>query len=558
MEKFSLTEDEKLGIALEENDVVSSNEECQRSLFGAIHGIKKANYLGLKSTMTHIWPLQENFVLFLILKDWVEGNVEQDMNFSLVDVWIQIWDLPHNWISTETGLRIGKMFHSMSDIYIPDSGSVKGRHIKILVAINLNKPLLRGASIKLGGVTKWVNFKYEKMVGYCFYCGFVGHLDRMCEKKKKDIKDNTFCDGQYGEWLRAADLQIPMKSKPVLSSPHAVRDEVTVPDQSFSVPPLLNNPQATEKEKIEKEHISSAKENLDVVCNKRRVDLMAILPTVEGKMKTVEEMPESSSKPLNVQDLVSISLKGNPGAEGIVSMDFSNLIDIEVKKNTARTPLREIQNEIIRFVGNGNGKAPVQKAKKIIKGGCQKKRSGNNDKMRFVFEVGAKRRRMLTDENNDPNSEGAKIRKSRMDLLSWCKGSKHNSLKQIGALNAQLDKITSLGSHRDWIEWRRVKRWNEVLVREIFSPFQAERILETQVSFPGQRDKLSWSLTKSGVFTVNSAYHNALLLSNQSGDVAEELFWIVKDYTRDLVQWLPLYICFIVVECHLRDLFLPL
>ncbi|KAK6162102.1 hypothetical protein DH2020_001943 [Rehmannia glutinosa] len=148
MKKFSLSMEEQQGVALAEADIINSNEECGCNLFGLIHGSKKANF---------------------------------------------------------AGFCIGKMFSSVSDIYIPEICSVKGRHIKILAAVNLEKPLLRGASIKLGLSSKWVSFKYENMVGFCFYCGLVGHPDRVCEKRKKDLSEGFLEERQFGDWLRAEE-----------------------------------------------------------------------------------------------------------------------------------------------------------------------------------------------------------------------------------------------------------------------------------------------------------------------------------------------------------------
>lgn len=43
--------------------------------------------------------------------------------------------------------------------------------------VNLDKPLLRGTNLKLNGAICWVDFKYEKLADFCYYCGHVGHTD---------------------------------------------------------------------------------------------------------------------------------------------------------------------------------------------------------------------------------------------------------------------------------------------------------------------------------------------------------------------------------------------
>lgn len=85
---------------------------------------------------------------------------------------------------------------------IPESGSKKGRFLKILAEIELDKPLLRGSKIKYAGQEVWVEFKYEHAT-FCFYCGKVGHFERDCSGRMRDAKTGQILEGQYGDWMRA-------------------------------------------------------------------------------------------------------------------------------------------------------------------------------------------------------------------------------------------------------------------------------------------------------------------------------------------------------------------
>ena len=49
--------------------------------------------------------------------------------------------------------------------------------------------------------------------------------------------------------------------------------------------------------------------------------------------------------------------------------------------------------------------------------------------------------------------------------------------------------------------------WDEQLVRENFWPVDAERILQIPLSSHGQSNFISWHFSKSGCFTVRTAYH---------------------------------------------------
>lgn len=53
-------------------------------------------------------------------------------------------------------------------------------------------------NIKLGD-TSWVEFKYENLLGFYFYCGKVGHGDKSCKQRKKDVKKCEIKNNQFGE-----------------------------------------------------------------------------------------------------------------------------------------------------------------------------------------------------------------------------------------------------------------------------------------------------------------------------------------------------------------------
>lgn len=84
-----------------------------------------------------------------------------------------------------------KLESSLSEVLIPEVGSRRGRYIKVLVIVNLEKSLLRGANIKLNNVVCWVDFKFEKIATFCYYCGRVGHSDKLCSSREEDLRRNN-------------------------------------------------------------------------------------------------------------------------------------------------------------------------------------------------------------------------------------------------------------------------------------------------------------------------------------------------------------------------------
>lgn len=199
-----------------------------------VWGVKTANFAGLKNTLGSLWcpkgvlkviELGSNFYQFvfqhkeekervllrqlwffdnqlLVLQDWHPDLKEGDPSFCKAQMWIHVKGLPHHWCSKEVGWKLGNLFPSCLNVMVPENGSKEGKIIKMLVDIKLDQPLLRGTKIKLGDKTVWVEFAYEHLPTFCFYCGYLGYPERLCQKKVADARNNKVCDGQYGDWMR--------------------------------------------------------------------------------------------------------------------------------------------------------------------------------------------------------------------------------------------------------------------------------------------------------------------------------------------------------------------
>lgn len=61
--------------------------------------------------------------------------------------------------------------------------------------MDLSKPLIKGTKIRLEGETKWVMFKYEQLLFFCFYCVKIGHRKKMCGEKMQDSMNNVLVEG---------------------------------------------------------------------------------------------------------------------------------------------------------------------------------------------------------------------------------------------------------------------------------------------------------------------------------------------------------------------------
>lgn len=45
------------------------------------------------------------------------------------------------------------------------------------------------------------------MAMFCYYCGKVGHSERLCQGRKSDAITGKLLEGQYGDWLKADSVR---------------------------------------------------------------------------------------------------------------------------------------------------------------------------------------------------------------------------------------------------------------------------------------------------------------------------------------------------------------
>lgn len=103
-------------------------------------------------------------------------------------------------MTKEVGGKIGRLFSQVGQVTIPELGSSRGRSIKIYASFNLDTPLFCGANIRFNGVSCWVDFKYEQLADFCYYCGQVGHIESISNTKRADERNNALKECQFRGW----------------------------------------------------------------------------------------------------------------------------------------------------------------------------------------------------------------------------------------------------------------------------------------------------------------------------------------------------------------------
>lgn len=136
----------------------------------------------------------------LALRRWEKGMPVRNVTFTKQPFWIQVWGLSFDLINEEAGSDIGRSIGELVEVDCEAINSDQSRFLRIRVEVPLNKWLRRGGPvISPEGEVVRVAFRYERLVGWCFSCGRIGHTHSDCPIRGSAVESEK----PYGEWLKA-------------------------------------------------------------------------------------------------------------------------------------------------------------------------------------------------------------------------------------------------------------------------------------------------------------------------------------------------------------------
>lgn len=75
--------------------------------------------------------------------------------------------------------------------------------VRVRICIDLSSPLVPSACIPFRSENVWIEFKYERLPCFCYYCGEITHQTRLCLNASDFNIDFGGKYAPYGEWLRS-------------------------------------------------------------------------------------------------------------------------------------------------------------------------------------------------------------------------------------------------------------------------------------------------------------------------------------------------------------------
>ncbi|XP_073121701.1 uncharacterized protein [Henckelia pumila] len=152
------------------------------------------------------WTFDQHLLIFKSLE--LGMNPHQVPLFQ-VDFWIQVYDLPIGYMSERVARDVGNFLGKFVEADSNNFTGIWRDYMRIRVSMDIRLPIKRRMKLKkIGEEWSWINFKYEKIPTFCFFCGVIGHSDKFCEKLF-DYPDKSV-EKLYGVWLRAPSRRTPV------------------------------------------------------------------------------------------------------------------------------------------------------------------------------------------------------------------------------------------------------------------------------------------------------------------------------------------------------------
>ncbi|GLT94948.1 hypothetical protein SLE2022_126580 [Rubroshorea leprosula] len=211
---LSLTKDEEVDLALDEGDGSGpAGGETRWCLVGTVLIHKRYNLEAMERNLAEIWRpvkgmhmriLGDNLFAFyffhpvdlqrvltngpwyfvnhvMVLQATEPGRQVRRDDLFEVAFWIQIYGLPPDRMTVDTGRKIGAGLGRLLEVDAGDGNMWATEYIRVRVAIDTRKPLRRLMKLTLKEGPIRVSFRYERLPNFCYCCGKLDHIERDCE-----------------------------------------------------------------------------------------------------------------------------------------------------------------------------------------------------------------------------------------------------------------------------------------------------------------------------------------------------------------------------------------
>ncbi|XP_019200065.1 PREDICTED: uncharacterized protein LOC109193664 [Ipomoea nil] len=145
------------------------------------------------------WAFENTTFLCQVLDDGVDPT---QVVLNTVDFWLQVYDIPLGYRTVKVLERIGDFTGVFLRYDERNFERPWTSYYRVRITHDVTVPLKRRMKmIMRDGTWTWINFKYERLHMFCFFCGIMGHTDKFCLAARRSLIPSD--QYVYGAAMRA-------------------------------------------------------------------------------------------------------------------------------------------------------------------------------------------------------------------------------------------------------------------------------------------------------------------------------------------------------------------
>ncbi|XP_042972989.1 uncharacterized protein LOC122304790 [Carya illinoinensis] len=122
----------------------------------------------------------------LAIQEVDESQSINALQFCYEPFWVQLHNLPLVTMTETFGEEFAASIGPVIRVDAGSDGRAWGRCLRVRVAVDLQKALMRGKWLGVDGKQHWISFKYERLQNFCFQCGTLSHKGRNCVRSRDE------------------------------------------------------------------------------------------------------------------------------------------------------------------------------------------------------------------------------------------------------------------------------------------------------------------------------------------------------------------------------------
>jgi hypothetical protein len=101
-------------------------------------------------------------------------------------MWLATWHRQKN----QNGIKWDSKLGKVKEVEADASGSLLRDYLRVCIEISIDRRLQTRITTGVTGKPETHSsyiLRYEQVPYFCFWCGFIGHNDTVCEKKRRGV-----------------------------------------------------------------------------------------------------------------------------------------------------------------------------------------------------------------------------------------------------------------------------------------------------------------------------------------------------------------------------------